>query len=115
MFVVRRGRISTPPLSTSILPGITRDTVIALALELGYEVDEAPLIRSDLYLADEAFVTGTAAEIQPLRSVDGYPVGRGDVPVAEAVRDSYSELVRGHRRCFRDWVEPLSALTRAPP
>ena len=62
VFVVKDGRILTPPLSTSILPGITRDSVIQIAQDLGYVVEEANLIRSDLYLADEVFMTGTAAE-----------------------------------------------------
>ena len=79
VFVVKDGRIWTPPLSTSILPGITRDSVIQIAQDLGYVVEEANLIRSDLYLADEIFMTGTAAEVTPVRSVDDHEVGAGPV------------------------------------
>src|SRR3712207_1546341 len=69
IFVVRDGEISTPTLSTSILPGITRDTVIQIAQDLGYTLTEQNIIRSDLYLADEVFMCGTAAEVTPLRSI----------------------------------------------
>lgn len=112
VFVVRGDRISTPPLSTSILPGITRETVMTLARHLGYEVVEEQLIRTDLYLADEAFVTGTAAEVLPLRSVDDFPIGRGSQPVTERLRQAYGDLVRGRLTEFGEWVEPLAALTR---
>src|SRR3712207_3280719 len=79
VFVVKDGVISTPSLATSILPGITRDSVIAIARDLGYEVREQNMIRSDLYLADEAFMTGTAAEVTPLRSVDDAEIGVGAI------------------------------------
>ncbi|MFL6007363.1 MAG: branched-chain amino acid transaminase, partial [Gaiellaceae bacterium] len=79
VFVVKDGRIWTPPLSTSILPGITRDSVIQIAHDLGYVVEEANLIRSDLYLAEEIFMTGTAAEVTPVRSVDDHEVGAGPI------------------------------------
>ncbi|MCA1480769.1 aldehyde dehydrogenase family protein, partial [Bradyrhizobium sp. NBAIM08] len=92
IFVVRDGVIATPDLSTSILPGITRDTVGEIARSLGYEVVEKSLIRSDLYLADEVFMCGTAAEVTPLRSVDGVELGVG--PVTEAIRDEVAEQVR---------------------
>ena len=77
IFVVKDGRIVTPPLSMSILPGITRDSVIQIAQDLGYVVEEANLIRTDLYLADEIFMTGTAAEVTPVRSVDDHEIGGG--------------------------------------
>ena len=73
----RTACICTPPLSTSILPGITRDSVIQIAQDLGYVVEEANLIRTDLYLADEIFMTGTAAEVTPVRSVDDHEIGVG--------------------------------------
>src|SRR6185312_49244 len=82
VFIVKDGELYTPDLSTSILPGITRDTVIQIAQDLGYRVHEKALIRSDLYLADEAFMTGTAAEVTPLRSVDD--VTSAAVPVMNA-------------------------------
>ena len=77
IFVVRDGVIYTPDLSTGILPGITRDTITQIAQDLGYTVVEKALIRSDLYLADEVFMCGTAAEVTPLRSVDDHEIGVG--------------------------------------
>ena len=79
IFVVRDGEIATPGLSTSILPGITRDTVIQIAQDLGYVVSEQNIIRSDLYLADEVFMCGTAAEVTPVRSVDDHELGVGPI------------------------------------
>ena len=83
IFVVKDGTISTPSLATSILPGITRDTIIQIAQDLGYTVDETDLIRSDLYLADEVFMCGTAAEVTPLRSVDDVEIGVGPITLAD--------------------------------
>jgi branched-chain amino acid aminotransferase len=103
IFAVRDGVISTPDLSTSILPGITRDTVIRIARDLGYEVVERSLIRTDLYLADEVFMCGTAAEVTPLRSVDDVELGVG--PVTEAIRDEYLRCVRGASSYDAAWLE----------
>src|SRR5262249_46648510 len=93
IFVVKEGAIATPPLSTSILPGITRETVIQLASDLGYTVVEKPLIRTDLYLADEVFMTGTAAEVTPIRSVDDHEIGAG--PVTLELQRTDWDVVRG--------------------
>ena len=93
VFVVKDGRIWTPPLSTSILPGITRDSVIQIAQDLGYVVEETNLVRSDLYLADEIFMTGTAAEVTPVRSVDDHEIGVG--PVTLELQKAYLDTVRG--------------------
>jgi branched-chain amino acid aminotransferase len=106
IFVVRDGTIYTPDLSTSILPGITRDTVTQIALSLGYEVVEKSLIRSDLYLADEVFMCGTAAEVTPLRSIDGVELGVG--PVTEALRDEYLRCVRGTSVYAPAWLEHVA-------
>jgi branched-chain amino acid aminotransferase len=106
IFVVRDGIISTPDLSTSILPGITRDTVIQIAQSLGYEVVERSLIRSDLYLADEVFMCGTAAEVTPLRSVDDIELGVG--PVTETLRDEYLRCVRGTSVYAPEWLEHVA-------
>jgi branched-chain amino acid aminotransferase len=103
IFVVREGVLSTPDLSTSILPGITRDTVVRIARDLGYEVVERSLIRTDLYLADEVFMCGTAAEVTPLRSVDDVELGVG--PVTEAIRDEYLRCVRGASVYEPTWLE----------
>ncbi len=107
IFVVKNGTISTPPLSTSILPGITRDTVVQLARDLGYEVVERPVIRTDLYLADEVFMTGTAAEVTPVRSVDDHELGAG--PVTGELQQTYWEVVRGKRERYSDWLDYVVA------
>src|SRR6476659_9773765 len=93
VFVVKDGQITTPPLSTSILPGITRDTVIQLARGLGYEVSESNLIRTELYLADEVFMCGTADAVTPIRSVDDHELGVG--PITQQLQSAYLDLVRG--------------------
>lgn len=95
LFLVRDGIIYTAPLTLSILPGITRDAVITLARDLGYTVIEQPIPREALYIADELFFTGTAAEITPIRSVDRYTIGQGRRgPVTEALQRAFFEIVR---------------------
>jgi branched-chain amino acid aminotransferase len=104
VFIVKDGELYTPDLSTSILPGITRDTVIQIAQDLGYQVHEKSLIRSDLYLADEAFLTGTAAEVVPIRSVDDREIGnRG--PITRTLQETYFAAVRGEVERYKDWLE----------
>ena len=103
IFIVKDGRLWTPPLSTSILPGITRDTVIQIAQDLGYVVEEANLIRSDLYLADEVFMTGTAAEVTPVRSVDDHEIGAG--PITLALQREYLDTVRGAKDRWGHWLD----------
>src|SRR5207237_5073134 len=93
VFVVKDGVIYTPDLSTSILPGITRDTVIQIAQDLGYTVHEKSLIRSALYLADEAFMTGPAAAVTPLRAVDDVEIGVG--PITLELQEAYLDTARG--------------------
>ena len=93
IFVVKEGRLRTPPLSMSILPGITRDSVITIAQELGLQVEETLLIRSDLYLADEVFMVGTAAEVTPVRAVDDREIGVG--PVTLQLQKTYLAAVNG--------------------
>ncbi len=107
VFVVKDGVISTPPLSTSILPGITRDTVVHLARDLGYEVVERSLIRTDLYLADEVFMTGTAAEVTPLRAVDDHELGAG--PITLQLQETYLNVVRGRVDRYGEWLDFLTA------
>jgi branched-chain amino acid aminotransferase len=111
IFVVRDGRISTPGLETGILHGITRDSVIKIATELGYEVGTATLIRSDLYLADEVFMCGTAAEITPVRSVDDHEIGVGEITLE--IQRTYLDIVRGASDRFAEWRELVPAATRA--
>jgi len=103
VFIVQGGRIFTPDLSTSILPGITRDTVIQIAQDLGYTVIEKNLIRSDLFLADEVFMTGTAAEVTPLRSIDDVEIGVG--PITLEVQEAYLDTARGRSERWAQWLE----------
>ena len=103
IFIVKNGKIATPPLSTSILPGITRDTLIQIAQDLGYTVEEKQLIRSDLYLADEVFMCGTAAEVTPLRSVDDVEIGVG--PITLEIQKRYLETVRGQSERWGQWLD----------
>jgi branched-chain amino acid aminotransferase len=103
VFIVKNGELYTPDLSTSILPGITRDTVIQIAQDLGYRVHEKALIRSDLYLADEAFMTGTAAEVTPLRSVDDVEIGVG--PITLEIQEAYLDTARGRSERWAQWLE----------
>jgi branched-chain amino acid aminotransferase len=113
VFVVKDGQLTTPPLSTSILPGITRDTVIQLARAMGYEVSEGNLIRTELYLADEIFMCGTAAEVTPIRSVDDHDVGVG--PVTMELQKAYLDLVHGRGDArWSDWLEAVEIRPREP-
>ena len=107
IFVVRDGAIYTPDLSTGILHGITRDSVIAIARERGYTVTEKTLIRSDLYLADEVFMCGTAAEVTPLRSVDDHELGVGEVTLA--VQKAYLDTVNGRSDRWSHWLDYVTA------
>jgi branched-chain amino acid aminotransferase len=104
VFVVRDGTIYTPDLSASILPGITRDTIIQIAQDLGYRVIEKPLIRTDLYLADEVFMCGTAAEVTPIREVDDQLVGPPG-PVTLELQQNYLDTVRGKSERWTHWLE----------
>ena len=104
LFLVKDGTIYTPDLSASILPGITRDTIIQIAQDLGYTVVEKQLIRTDLYLADEVFMTGTAAEVTPLRDVDDQLIGPPG-PVTLAVQKAYLDTVRGQSERWAHWLE----------
>jgi branched-chain amino acid aminotransferase len=103
IFVVQGGRLLTPDLSTGILHGITRDSVIQIAQDLGYTVEEKNLIRSDLYLADEVFMCGTAAEVTPLRSIDDQEIGVG--PVTLELQQAYWDTVKGRSERWSHWLE----------
>lgn len=109
LFLVRKGRLLTPPTSAGILAGITRDTVITLARDLGYEVEERDLPREALYTSDEVFLTGTAAEITPVRSVDRKPVGAGKPgPITRALQNSFFGLFDGSTADTRHWLTHVS-------
>ena len=109
IFLVRDGKIFTPPLSASILGGITRDSAIVLARDLGYEVIEEQLPRELMYVADEMFMTGTAAEITPVRSVDRIEIGSGSRgPITEAIQAAFFGLFDGTTQDKRNWLERVS-------
>ena len=104
LFIVRDGVVKTPPL-TSVLPGITRATVITLLGEHGYRLVEERFTRDEVYIADEAFFTGTAAEVTPVRELDDRPVGEGKPgPVTQAMQQAYFVLIRGGNARHRDWL-----------
>ena len=113
IFVVKDEVISTPDLSASILPGITRQAVMEIAQTLGYAVHERQLIRSDLYVADEVFMCGTAAEVTPVRSVDDHEVGAPG-PVTKAIQDVFFEVIRGRDDRFSRWLEYTEKTPAAP-
>ena len=108
VFLVRGGTIYTPDLSASILPGITRDTIIQIAQDLGYRVVEKNLIRTDLYLADEVFMCGTAVEVTPIREVDDQVIGAPG-PVTLEVQKAYLDTVRGQSERWAHWLEYATA------
>ena len=108
IFLVRDDVIFTPPLHASILPGITRDSVITLARDLGFEVRQEPLPREALYIADEVFFTGTAVEITPIRSVDRVKIGAGRCgPVTEQLQRHFFDIVEGRSEDPYGWLTPV--------
>lgn len=108
IFLVRGNKIYTPPLSDSVLEGITRDTAITLARDLGYEVQERSITRTELYIADELFVTGTAAEITPIISVDNHMVSDGQVgEITKKISDFYQKVVVSQISDYREWLTPV--------
>jgi branched-chain amino acid aminotransferase len=110
LFVVRDGRILTPPLGASVLPGITRDSVLQLAAELDIPVAEGIIPREMLYIADEVFFTGTAAEVTPIRSVDRIPVGNGRRgPITEALQKEFFAITSGEKPDRHGWLTPVYA------
>lgn len=107
IFVVRNGKLHTPQLSDSILEGITRDTAITIARELGYDVVERPISRTELYLADEIFLTGTAAEIIAITKIDGNIIGNGrEGTMTKSIRENYEAIVIGKSDKFMGWLTP---------
>jgi len=107
IFIVRRGKIYTPDL-TSALEGITRDTVITLMKDLGLELEEKRITRDEVYIADEAFFTGTAAEVTPIRELDGRAIGSGTRgPITEKIQSLFFDCVLGRNQDHGDWLTPL--------
>ena len=113
--MIRKGEVITPPITSNILEGITRRTVIQLLQdELGLNVVEREIDRSELYLADEAFFCGTGAQITPIGSVDHRPVGEGGVgPISYTLRNLYFRVVKGEVEKYQDWLTPVPALEMA--
>jgi branched-chain amino acid aminotransferase len=112
VFVVRDGIVYTPPLSSSVLGGITRDSVMTIARELGYELREQILPREMLYLADEVFFAGTAVEVTPIRSIDKLTVGSGRRgPVTEMIQRTFFDIVRGEVPDTHGWLTPVQSAT----
>jgi len=108
IFVVRDGKIVTPPLGTSVLPGITRDAVLTLAAGLGIPVVEQVVPRELLYIADEVFFTGTAAEISPIRSIDRISIGSGRRgPITEKLQNEFFGIVNGTKPDRHNWLTPV--------
>ena len=104
LFIVKNGRILTPPLAAGALEGITQDTVTTIARDHGYEVAEANLLRTDVYLAEEAFLTGTAAEVVPIRAVDDREIGDPG-PITRTIQETFYATVRGEVDQYKDWLE----------
>jgi branched-chain amino acid aminotransferase len=118
LFVVKDGVIATPGFSSDILGGINRASVITIARDLGYEVVERDVARGELYLADEIFMTGTAAELTPLREVDDRPVGRGEPgDITRALQREFEDALHGRSERYADWLDvvPRAARDEAAP
>ncbi len=115
LFIVRNGTLMTAPLGNSVLPGITRDSVLILAKDLGIPVVEQMLPREMLYIADEVFFTGTAAEITPIRSVDKINVKDGGVgPVTTQLMDEFYALIKGKKKDRFGWFTPVPVRQKQP-
>jgi branched-chain amino acid aminotransferase len=114
-FVVRDGTIYTPPQTASILDGINRKSAIQIARDLGFEVVERDIARAELYLADEVYVTGTAAELTPVREIDDHPVGEGRPgEITRAVQAAFEDALHGRSERYREWLDPVEVPARIP-
>jgi branched-chain amino acid aminotransferase len=115
LFLVRNGTLQTAPLGNSVLPGITRDSVLRLAREIGIPMVEQCIPREMLYIADEAFFSGTAAEITPIRSVDKITVGKGAIgPITRSVQKEFYSLIRGEKPDSFGWLTPVPVGSKQP-
>jgi branched-chain amino acid aminotransferase len=104
----------TPPPSASILDGISRKSVIQIARDLGYEVIERDIARAELYLADEVFMTGTAAELVPVREVDDHRIGGGSPgTVTCAIQAAFEDALHGRSDRYREWLDPVPVPAQA--
>ena len=108
IFVVRDGRIFTPPQTAGILDGINRKSAIQIARDLGFDVVERDLARAELYLADEVYMTGTAAELVPVREIDDHVVGSGSPgAITLAVQSAFEDALHGRGERYREWLDPV--------
>jgi branched-chain amino acid aminotransferase len=108
LFIVKNGTLQTPPLSSAVLSGITRDSVLQIARDQGIPVKEEKFTRDAMYLADELFMTGTAAEVTPVREVDNRRIGKGEPgPVTKRLQDLYFRAIRGEESRYREWLFPF--------
>src|ERR687889_2294743 len=106
IFVVWEGRIVTPPPAASILDGITRKSAIQIARDLGIEVIERDIARAELYLADEVFMTGTAAELVPVREIDDHAIGAGEPgPVTREIQSTFEDALHGRSQRYLEWLD----------
>lgn len=116
LFVVRDGKVLTPPLGASVLPGITRDAIVKVAGQLGIPVVETIIPRELLYIADEVFFTGTAAEVTPIRSVDRIPVGQGRRgPITEQIQKRFFAIVNGDAKDDFGWLTAITGIREPEP
>jgi len=116
IFVIRDGKVHTPPLGASVLPGITRDSIITLVRQLGIPLVETIIPREMLYVADEVFFCGTAAEVTPIRSVDRIQIGAGHRgPITERIQQRFFEIVQGKAKDEFGWLTPVTGVTEPQP
>jgi branched-chain amino acid aminotransferase len=110
VFLVHNGVLYTPPLSTSILPGITRDAIVTLAQDLNIPVKETVIPREMLYIVDEVFFVGTAVEVTPIRSVDHIQVGKGVAgPITRKLQEEFFAVTSGNKPDIHNWLTPVNA------
>ncbi len=115
LFIVHKGKLITAPLGNSVLPGITRDSILQIARDLSIPVGEQMIPREMMYLADEAFFTGTAAEVTPIRTVDKIKVGNGTVgPITKALSKEFYAIVRGEKEDRHGWLTPVPVRAKQP-
>jgi branched-chain amino acid aminotransferase len=115
LFVIRDGVIATPGFPASILGGISRASAIEIARDLGYAVEERDIARGELYIADEIFMTGTAAELTPLREVDDHPIGSGEPgPITRAVQTAFEDALHGRSDRYAHWLDVVPQPAPAP-
>jgi branched-chain amino acid aminotransferase len=108
IFIVRNKKIYTPYTAFSVLEGITRDSAMTIARNMGYELAERPIVRTELYMADEVFLTGTAAEIIAVTNIDGLQVGDGrEGPVTRSIREMYTKIVSAEIKEYLGWLTPV--------